>query len=224
LVDIIIDSREPKAREFQTAFIDAGLSATIEALDAGDFLIYGHNRRSSMLIERKAASDFLHSITATKKNGTYKPGRIWDQIKRMKETELDTYILIEGNPHNQRQRSYYLNGMTLERIWGAMSGIENWGMKIHRVNNITETKKWVIFRANKMKKPKASFALRTSPPNTMTLEEMKIYLIEGFPGIGPKKAEKIVKDGSLMKFFKNISKTKLVTDKQRKVIKQILTK
>jgi len=222
LVDVIIDSREPKAREFQAALLDAGVSSIVEALDAGDFLIYGSKRESAILIERKEASDFLHSITSVKANNVYKTPRIWNQIKRMQETGLNTYVLIEGDPHNDKNRAYYSNGVSPERIWGSMRGIEAWGVKIHRVNNINDTIQWVIFLAQRMKKPKSTFTLRTSPPNTMTLQEKKRYLIEGFPGIGSKKAKKIVKGGKLINFFKNIEKTKLVTEREREAIKEIL--
>jgi len=222
LVDVVIDSREPKAREFQAALLDEGVSSVVEALDAGDFLIYGGKREGAILIERKEAGDFLHSITSEKKNGTYKTPRIWNQIKRMQETGLNTYVLIEGDPFNKENRAYFSNGVTTDRIRGSMRGIENWGVKIHRENNTKGTLDWVVFLAKRMKKPKSTFTLRTSPPNTMTLKEKKRYLIEGFPYIGSKKAKKIVNGGKLINFFKNIDKTTLVTEREREAIKEIL--
>ena len=171
---IIIDSMETEASYFLTSLIESGISAKIEALPAGDFLIFGRKEENALLIERKTASDFLGSVEGKKvADGVWEKGRIWDQLKRMSETKIkDRWLIIEGSI-TQRLTAYRKKGFSVERIWGARKGIANWGVNIIPTKDQEETLKLLKFMVQKQKKPKKEFALRTSAPNTMTLEEKR---------------------------------------------------
>jgi len=224
MVDVTIDSRETKAKEFFAGLIDRGVSPQIDKLDTGDFHIFGRTENDSVLIERKTASDFLQSIEGKKiAKGHWEKGRIWDQLKRMKETKIkERVVLIEGNPFNKRLSAYRKKGFTKTRIWGAMRAIRRWGAGIERTKDIEETLDYIAYVAKSKKKPKKPFALRTSPPKSMTLREKKLYFIQGLPGVGPKTAKKILKEGSLKKFFVNIHKSSAVGKVAKKEIRKIL--
>ena len=227
MVDIIIDDRETeKVRKYLiSAFIDMGFSPKVERLPAGDFLIFGKTDKDRVLIERKTASDFLGSIEGKKiAPGHWKKGRIWDQIKRMKETKIpELTVLIEGNPFSKRLTAYRKKGFNKNRIWGAMRSIRRRGVGIERTKDLDETIEYVAYIMKQKKGPKKISALRTSPPNSMTLKERKLYVLQGLPGVGPKKSREILKKYKTLKsFFKVAETSSLFGDKTKKELKKIL--
>lgn len=225
MTDIVVDSRETKAGKFISALIEAGFSPKLEMLPAGDFLIFGSNEREAILIERKDDSDFLSSVEGKKnEDGSWENGRIWDQLKRMKESGVENrWVVIEGNPFSSRLSAYRKKGFTRERVWGAMEGIAAWETNIMRTSDDDDTISWIIHLIKKQKSPKKPFALRTSAPHEMTPREKKIYILQGFSGVGPKTSNNILKEfDSLMEFFKNIDKSKSIGIKIKKEIKKIL--
>jgi ERCC4-type nuclease len=62
-VDVIIDSREDaKHPEFKSMLTREGLRVSVQALQAGDFLLLAPPSRQSILVERKSVDDFANSI------------------------------------------------------------------------------------------------------------------------------------------------------------------
>jgi len=201
--DIAIDSHEKFKDFFIAELIDKGINPKIESLPVGDFLIFGKTEEDATLIERKTASDFLSSLEGKKKGKIWVKGRLWDQLKRMKESGVkDRWILLEGSL-TSRLTAYRKKGFTKQRVWGALEGIKNWGTGIQRVKNKDESVEWLIYKIEKKRKPKKEFALRASPHKSMTLREKKLYLLEGLPGIGPKTAKAILREFKTIKKFIN---------------------
>lgn len=225
MVDVVITSDEPKRSFFVARFIEAGLKPKVKKLPTFDFVIYGKTEKDATGIERKTASDFLGSVEGKRiALGQYEKGRIWDQLKRMKESGIeDRWILIEGNPYNRRLTSYRKKGFSKIRIWGALRGISRWGCFVERTKDINETAEYIINLVKQKKKPKKEFALRTSPPNSMSPHRKKQYILQGFPAIGPKTSKKILREHkTLMNFFNNIDTSKAIGAKSKKTIKKIL--
>jgi ERCC4-type nuclease len=190
----VIDSREGKAEKkyFMEELTKRGYTCVIKSLGAGDFLLFGKDEESAILIERKDASDFLGSLEDKKdpSSGINKRGRIWDQIKRMNESPCrKKYILIEGNPFSKRLTAYRKKGFSKNRIWGSMFSIEDNGVHIHKTKNPAETVEWLDFLIKRQGRKKKHYALRVSPPNSMTIEKKKQYILQGFPKVGPKGAD-----------------------------------
>jgi len=193
-IDIIVDSREEFSDFFVSKLSEMGLSCRIEKLPAGDFLLFAPEENKSILVERKTASDFLSSIEGKmdKKTRVWIKGRIWDQAKRMVETGLKPYLLIEGNIYSKRNTVYRKKGFEKRRIWGALDGIRSYGISIHFVKNKEETVEWLKYLSDRLGRPKKPFTLRASAPNQLSMEEKQEYLLEGFPSIGPMTAKSIL--------------------------------
>lgn len=196
MVDIVIDTREVlKVRQF---FFDEltklGHECEYGKLDAGDFLLYGKEERTAILIERKDDADFLGSLEGKRDpiTGVRKEGRIWDQIKRMSETELRRYVLIEGNIYSKKHTVYRKMGWKKVRLWGALDGITKWGVHMHTVKNKNESVEWLAAMIKKQKRPKKEFSLRVSAPREMSLRKKQEYLLQGLPRIGPKASRAIL--------------------------------
>lgn len=208
-VDVIIDTREGDIPFFVEKFVEAGIKPRVEKLDAGDFLIYGKVRDEAYLCEHKVDSDLLGSIEGNKNaDGSWTEGRIWDQLARMKESGVSNlYVIVEGNPFSSRLTAYRKKGFTKQRIWGAYAGIAKFGVQIFHTKNKEETAEWLIFIAKKLGRPRKEFALRTSPPHTMSLVEKRLYLLQSLPGIGPVASKEIMKRFRTPKnFFENLDK------------------
>lgn len=214
-IDIIIDSREPSGKEFVAGIIDAGYKPKIDFLECGDFLIYGAEKeKDAILIERKSASDFIGSMEE----------RIWDQLKRMKESGIDErWVLVEGNPLNSKLTAYKKRGITKTQIWGAERAITNFDTRIMHVKDKDETIEWLVYLIKKQNTPKQPFTLRPSPPKSMTLRERKLYFIEGLPSIGAVTAEKLLNEfHSVERFIDGFEKSKTLSEKQKKELEKII--
>jgi DNA excision repair protein ERCC-4 len=75
-------------REQASGIIDllkhADIRILVQRLQCGDYLI-----NNSTCVERKTARDFIISII---------DGRLFDQIARLKKTDINALLLIEGDP------------------------------------------------------------------------------------------------------------------------------
>jgi ERCC4-type nuclease len=224
LVDIQITSDEPKAAIFAARLIDEGINPKIEKLDSGDFLVFGKNEKDATLIERKAASDFLGSIEGNRDSlGIWEKGRIWNQLERMKESGCgELLVLIEGSPFNKQLSAYRKKGFSKSRIWGAMRAIRKFGVGIQMVKDEDEMIEFLTYIAKNKKTPKKEFALRVSAPNKLSLKDKKIYLLEGFPGIGPKTAKEILKGQTILEFLNNLDDCNTISNHVKEDISKIV--
>jgi Fanconi anemia group M protein len=83
-----------------------------------------------------------------------------------------------------------------------------------------ETSKYLILLAKKLLRPKTEFTLHSRKPQTIS--EQKQYIIESFPGIGPKNAKVLLKEFKSIKDIINASQEeleKLIGKKAESVIK-----
>lgn len=227
-IDISIDVNEQKKDYFSRQFNKHGVRYRIEPLPVGDFVVYGKDEQDAIIVERKDKKDFLSSVEGNKDplTGLYKKGRIWDQMKRMSEVECKMkYLLIEGNPFDKRLTVYRKKAFDKNRIWGAMCGVDKYGVHRHQTSDIDETIEWLVYLVKRQNRPKRRFALRVSAPNYMTLEEKKVYLIEGISGIGPSTADNLLEDwGTIYNMIQNVDnlhKTRGVGSKTVESIREV---
>ena len=228
-VELIVDSREKLKPYFIAAFLKAGIVCRVDALPAGDFVIYGDTPENSYLIERKEASDFLGSIEGSKgSDGVYHMGRIWNQIERMRETGCGKLrILIEGSPLKAKSQRYRKQTFSPARIYGAYEGILGIpDIKIIWVDDQYQTTEYIKTIVRRMDRKKKPFPLRTSAPNSMTLVEKKNFILQGFPKIGANTSKLLLKHyPTLMDLFNdidNIDKLPGIGKKTKEQIKEIL--
>ncbi len=226
MIDIQITTNEPKKNYFVGALIDLGYHPMLKILPVADFVIFGQkDEEDASIVERKAASDFLNSLEGKKDkiSGTWERGRLWDQLKRMKESKVKDRILIIEGSITRKLTAYRKKGFTKNRIWGAYRAIDRWGCHIQHTKNIDETIEYLAYLIEQKKKPKKPFSLRASPHKSMTLKDKRLYLLQGLPGVGPKTSKEILKrHRTVMTFFKNVEKSKAVGKKTKKEIKKIL--
>jgi len=163
---IIVDIHERNS--LVTPYLhEFGADFEIKSLKTGDFII------NDTIIERKTVSDFISSMISK---------RLVQQLLELKSYKKRALIL-EGQIDEK--------GFNPNAIRGMILSIElELGIPIIFTKDSADTAKFLLVLARKQDKDK-SFSLHSK--KGMTKKEVQKYIIESFPGIGPKTAEKLLK-------------------------------
>ncbi|MFA5020277.1 MAG: ERCC4 domain-containing protein [Candidatus Pacearchaeota archaeon] len=180
---IIIDYRE-KNSLVASELIHLGCRIEFKNLKIGDYIV------KDTIIERKTVSDFLNSMINK---------RLINQIKNMQQFR-NKLLIIEGV---EEQDIYTLNKINENAIRGfLLSIILKYQVPIIFTNNCEDTSKFITVLAKKQEKGQETSM--NNKPHVKDKKEQLQYIIEGFPGIGPKTAKKLLNE---YKTIKNIINT-----------------
>ncbi len=179
---IYADYREEKSG-IPRLIEESGLRVVRKNLSIGDYVI-----SNEIVVERKSAYDFVHSLF---------DGRLFDQARRLREAYGSAIIIIEGNP--VRLRRY--RKMT-KQIYAAISSLlVDYDIKIIYSDNVEHTAIIIESLARRLLKSRRTAVVLHKKPKLETIQEQQLYIIQSFPSIGAKTAEKILEYfGSLREF------------------------
>ena len=173
---VIIDNRERNI-ELIGAMEAKGLDIEVKMIHVGDYVI-----SDRVCIERKTISDFESSIIN---------GRLFDQIKRLKENYEFPILVLEGDPDYFRLKNEVINGVI------AALYIDYGIAVIHtyNVSNTAEIIKRIAHHEqdNTTREPSLKGGARA-----YTKEQFQEFVIGNLPGVGSKLAK------ALLKHFKSI--------------------
>jgi len=204
-VDIIIDSREDsKNPEFRIEFSKHGLKTSIQALEAGDFLLLTNpeSGKKPILVERKTVHDLANSI---------RDNRVWEQAKLLAEaSRRDGYqpiIVVEG----------WLGRLEKERGWRIQSVLRvldtlmlEYNIPVLNTPGKKSTIMWLVSKARSLGKTeeKNVFRLRVEkkPP---AINERILYVAEGL--VGPVLARKLLEKFKTLRNIANASVVELMS-------------
>lgn len=179
--EIIIDYRE-KQSLVPAELIRLNHKVTFQELKVGDYVA------GKTIIERKALGDFIASI---------KDQRLDSQIKSLQECEevliiVEKEALKETKMHENAIRGMMLKIATREKIPLIIS------------EGSHDTAQYISLLARK----KDRVDLTRVRKRAETIEEQLEFIIEGFPGIGKKNAQKLLKE------FQTLEKIFLAKDEE----------
>ncbi len=201
---IIIDTRE-KQSLIATKLIEKKANIKFENLKVGDYII------GDVLIERKTFEDFIGSILSK---------RLQEQMVNLRKNKK-CFLLIEGFDYDYEKFNVHENaikGMIL-------SVVVDFQIPLVYSKDEDETAKFLILMAKKFEKVKQDYSIRQTR-NLKTINEQKQFILEGFPGIGPVTAKKLLeKFRSLNEIFQaneDQLKDNEINDKKIKIFKEIL--
>mgnify|MGYP000017639910 CR=1 FL=1 len=197
---IIIDKRENNSL-IKANLIEQKAVIQEEILEIGDYLI------SDTIIERKTYKDFLASITDK---------RLFNQIKEMQKYP-NNFLIIEGFDFS------YKSNIHQNAIRGTIRSVAN-QIPIIYTENERDTTKFLIQIARRQGKSKQEFGIRQTK-SKLTQEEQKQFILEGFPGIGPTHAKKLLKEFISLENIFNATKSqleKILNKNQIQNIKKLL--
>ena len=177
---IVVDNRE-KNSLVVSELMGMGYKIQWEQLAVGDYLVNG------VAIERKTVSDFKSSIINK---------RIIQQLLELKQYDKKI-LIVEGIIEDD---VYSGEGIHENAFRGFILSVGlEFGVPIVYTWNAEDTAKYidVLYR----RKDKGNIGLRASKI-AMTRDEQIRFILEGFPNIGPVKAEKLLgRFGSLSRIF-----------------------
>ncbi len=177
---IIVDTRE-KQSLIAANLIEQKAKISFETLEIGDYLI------NDTIIERKTFQDFVLSMINK---------RLQEQLINLKKYKKQI-LLIEGFDYNYNKTKVHENA-----IRGMLLSVAlDFQTPIIFTKDCEDTSKFLILTAKKDEKPKKEISTRPSK-NIINIEEQKMFILEGFPGVGPTTAYYLLKEfGNLQSIF-----------------------
>ncbi|WP_114752095.1 ERCC4 domain-containing protein [Pleomorphovibrio marinus] len=180
-LQVTIDDREPATLEEEFRKMGNMIICRKRML-AGDYLF-----DEEVLVERKTIPDFCRSI---------KDGRLFKQVKELASCQIPSYLILEG-----RNRLFRETDFSLQAIQGILISISiAFRIPVLKTKNTKETVQVMLQSYKQLTKeglddqrffPRPAFFKKKKDP----MLSQKVHILEGFPGIGADKAEKL-----LMKF------------------------
>lgn len=144
-------------------------------LDIADIVI-----SEDIAIERKEGFDFVSSIM---------DNRLFEQCLRLKETYTTPILILEGLNDNVFENT----GMKISSIYGALAYVSyKLGISVIPTRNLEDTAIVIERIAYREQIKDGAFILSRKAPKSMSTEERRTFIVEGFVDIGPKKAKSLI--------------------------------
>ena len=177
---IIADNHEKNSLVI-SELSELGIDVEMQHLPVADFLVNG------VAIERKTVSDFLSSMINK---------RLSRQLEEIKQYPK-SLLIIEGIDEQELYNDCNPEGINANAIRGfLLSILLGFQVPIIFTKDYADTAKFISVLAKKEKKEHISLR---AVKKALNKKEQLQYILEGFPGIGPATAKK------LLKRFKTIS-------------------
>jgi ERCC4-type nuclease len=204
---VICDYREKNCLVI-SELIHSGLEVDFKNLKVGDYFV------NDVVIERKTVSDFISSMINR---------RLISQLKGLNQYK-NRLLIIEGIDEQDLYSEEYSEekmGIHPNSVRGfLLSIIIKYKVPIIFTKNYKDTAKFISILSKR--KPK-ELSLNISR-KTLDKKERLQFILEGFPGIGPKTAKKLLGHFKTLKNITNASKEELkeVIGKKADVLKKLL--
>lgn len=170
---ILVDYRERNSLAI-SEMVSLGLEVEIRELKVADYLVNG------TAIERKTVFDFISSM---------KNRRLLRQLEEIQQYR-NRLLLIEGIGEQELYNDHVEVGMHPNAIRGfLLSIILNYKVPIIFTKDYKDTAKFISVLARKKQKENSLNVTKKS----LNTSERTQFILEGFPGIGPKTAKKLLK-------------------------------
>lgn len=175
---VVVENREPE--EIFLGLRSRGIWAERRQFEPGDYLL-----GSDICVERKTIRDFMSSIY---------DGRLFNQVRRMKELYRKVVLVVEGEPVGLDEKERKI-------LYSAIARIIMEGISVVSTLDRDATVEFIASLAEKRQEEGAQ-SITTRRKGRVEEKERTLFILQGFPGIGPKLSEKLlVKFGSLKGVF-----------------------
>lgn len=178
LTRVVVENREPE--EIFLGLRSRGIWAERRQFEPGDYLL-----GSDICVERKTIRDFMSSIY---------DGRLFNQVRRMKELYRKVVLVVEGEPVGLDEKERKI-------LYSAIARIIMEGISVVSTLDRDATVEFIASLAEKRQEEGVQ-SITTRRKGRVEEKERTLFILQGFPGIGPKLSEKLlVKFGSLKGVF-----------------------
>jgi Fanconi anemia group M protein len=201
---IIADYREKNSMVI-SELTSLGIETETRELKVADYLING------IAIERKTVSDFLNSM---------KNQRLVKQLEELQQYE-SKILIIEGLEEQELYSDSETTGMHPNSIRGfLLSILLRYKVPIIFTKNYEDTAKFLSVLSKKKERESPINAKKKS----LSKKERLQFILEGFPGIGPKTAKKLLKKFTTIQNVINADSNELkeILGKKTDIVKSII--
>lgn len=159
----------------------------IRHLEVGDYIV------GDFVIERKTASDFISSMLSK---------RLQEQLRNLEQVKNKIFV-VEGKFEIDKESRLNPNSAR-----GQILAILNYSkIPIIFTQDSEETAEYLILLGKQQLKPFSELSLHARKPSSV--REQKQYIIESFPGVGPKGAKELLRKFKSVKNIINASQGEL---------------
>ena len=171
-MQISVDYREKRSGVIEY-LQKPGINVEVTSLKTGDYQI---DKR--IVFERKTLLDFCESI---------KDGRLFQQAEKMVLSPMKPAMIIEG-----ATKDLASSKMSRESMQGALINLSLfWGIPVFRALDACETARLMIYAGRQLEWI-AKGGIKRSGYRPKTKKKRQLYILQGLPGVGPERAEKIL--------------------------------
>lgn len=186
-INIIADIREKNSLVI-AELIENNIKIEIKNIPIGDYIV------GDIIIERKTISDFIASLLNK---------RIIRQLKELKQYDKKI-LIVEG----YEEQDIY-NKINENAIRGfILSIVLDYNIPIIMTKNYKDTANFLIVLGKRTNKKFKEISLRFKKKSVSKKEQLQ-FILEGFPGIGPASAKKLLKKFGTIKNVINSNKEEL---------------
>ena len=189
---ITVDFREKNSLVI-AELISLGIETEIKELKVADYIVNG------VAIERKTVSDFISSMISR---------RLVSQLEDIQQYK-DRLLIIEGIDEQELYSDDFSEekmGMHPNSVRGfLLSILLKYRVPIIFTKNYEDTARFLSVLSRK----RASEIPLNAKKKSLNKKEQLQYILEGFPGIGPKTARKLLKKFKTIKSFINATEEEL---------------
>jgi len=187
----------------------AGIMVIRKQLPVGDYLI-----SDSVVIERKTSYDFARSLF---------DGRLFEQAKRLAESYPIVFYIVEGNPFRLRRYQTRTKQLTAAMV----TLVVDYSVRVLFSEGPLHTAAILESLAKRVEGEGRRGIVIHKKPRLEDTRAWQLYILQSFPGIGPKTAERILERfGSLQAFFNasvaELSKVPGIGEKKAETIRKII--
>ncbi|AEH24965.1 DEAD/DEAH box helicase [Pyrococcus yayanosii] len=178
---VYVDSRELKSPVVKK-LKELGLKIEVKTLDVADYVV-----SEDVGIERKSANDFLQSII---------DGRLFDQVKRLKDAYPRPLLIVEG-------QLYGIRNVHPNAIRGALAAVTvDFGVPVLFSYSPEETAQFIFLIARREQEERKKDVRLRSEKKALTLAERQRLIVEGLPYVSATLARRLLRHfGSVERVF-----------------------
>ncbi|MEZ0319007.1 MAG: ERCC4 domain-containing protein [Pyrobaculum sp.] len=196
---VLVDSRE-HAQEVVRYIKETGCGVLKTKLEVGDYIA------GDFVFERKSVSDFVNSVV---------DGRLFEQAAKLKDSGLKALVIVEGDLWGELR----FRKISPNAVLGAQLALYAMGVGLVYTVDKAHTGALVCLAAKRSGKRGVKTPAVKKKADVKT---MQVALLASLPGIGPKRAEQLLKKyGTPLNALLNYKSWEL-DEKRHVLIKKIL--
>ena len=169
---IVVDHRESRSEVIRSLRADPSVTIEVKELSCGDYIL-----REDVVIERKAASDFVLSIFDQ---------RLFQQVARLKQEFAKPIFVVEGDVFKTRSQ---ISPAALQGALSYLVAIE--GVSLLTYDGPGQTATLISTMARHLQEG-LGYEVPTRAAKPKVGADIAQFLLEGLPGCGPKTAKTLV--------------------------------